>query len=85
MWFPPVTISLRAMFWIMVGLALLTLYTGGFNAGGEAAHLGGAAMGALLIRRLHWLSMAEGRRQRQQFWKPGDPSSRFFRGDSSRY
>jgi rhomboid family protein len=80
LWFPPVSLSLRAMFWIMIGLALITLYTGGFNGGGEASHLGGAAIGALLIRKIHWLNPLAMQR-RQNFWKPGDTTTPFFRGD----
>jgi membrane associated rhomboid family serine protease len=80
MWFPPIAITLRVMFWILVGLAAITIYTGGFNTGGEAAHLGGAAMGAILIRKVHWLDVAQGA-QRQRFWKPGDPTTSFLRKD----
>jgi membrane associated rhomboid family serine protease len=77
-WFPPIAVTLRAMFWIMVGLAAITIYTGGFNNGGEAAHLGGAAMGALLVRKVNWLNFSQGPR-RQRFWKPGDPTTSFIR------
>ena len=80
MWFPPIALTLRALFWIMVGLAAVTVYTGGFNNGGEAAHLGGAAMGAILIRNVQWLRLAQGPR-RQRFWNPADPSTSFFRND----
>ena len=80
MWFPPIAITLRVMFWIMVGLAALTIYTGGFNTGGEAAHLGGAAMGAIFIRKVHWLSFAQGPR-RPRFWRSGDPTTSFLRKD----
>jgi hypothetical protein len=34
---------------------VLTVLQKGSNAGGEAAHLGGAAMGVLLMRRTQWL------------------------------
>ncbi len=80
MWFPPIAITLRAMFWILVGLAALTIYTGGFNNGGEAAHLGGAAVGALLVRKVNWLDLARGPK-RQRFWKPGDAATTFLRKD----
>jgi membrane associated rhomboid family serine protease len=43
LWFPPVTLTLRVIFWIAIGLALLAIFGSGWNAGGEAAHLGGAA------------------------------------------
>jgi membrane associated rhomboid family serine protease len=43
--FPPVPMQLRTMAWIMLGIAVYTVFFTGNNAGGEAAHLGGAAMG----------------------------------------
>ena len=42
---------LRNLAYALVGITLLTLWTQGENAGGEAAHLGGAIAGFLLIRR----------------------------------
>jgi membrane associated rhomboid family serine protease len=61
---PPIPIKLSTLAWILVGIAAFTvLFYGdrpGSNAGGEAAHLGGAAMGWLLIRRPHLLRWAEG-------------------------
>lgn len=58
--FPPVPIKLRSFAWIMVGIALFVVLTSGpmskqSNAGGEAAHLGGALMGYVLVRRPDWL------------------------------
>ena len=47
--FPPVVMNIRTMAWCFVGIAVITIATQMRNAGGEAAHLGGAAMGALLI------------------------------------
>jgi len=47
--FPPIPIQLKVLAWIMLGIAVLTVWQSGHNAGGEAAHLGGAALGALLI------------------------------------
>ena len=41
---------LRTVAWILLGVAIYTVFTNGRNAGGEAAHLGGAAVGYLLIR-----------------------------------
>lgn len=40
--FPPVTLTLKQMAWIFIGIALYMIFTSGANAGGEAAHLGGA-------------------------------------------
>lgn len=57
--FPPIPMSLRTLALIILGIAVLSLLTGTPNAGGEAAHLGGAALGWLLVRRPHWLDWAD--------------------------
>ena len=41
---------LATLAWVLVGISLLTLYRQGGNAGGEAAHLGGAIAGFYFIR-----------------------------------
>ncbi len=41
--------------YIFVGIAFFALYRGSANAGGEAAHLGGAIAGAYFIRHTHLL------------------------------
>ncbi len=46
---------LRTVAWVLLGIAAYTIFTNGQNAGGEAAHLGGAALGYLLIKNLRWL------------------------------
>jgi membrane associated rhomboid family serine protease len=46
---------LRTLAYTLVAVAMLTLFLGGGNAGGEAAHLGGAIAGFWLIRRPHLL------------------------------
>jgi membrane associated rhomboid family serine protease len=53
--FPPIPMKLRTMAFVYVGIAVLTVLFGGNNAGGEAAHLGGAIAGFFLIRRPHLL------------------------------
>ena len=53
--FPPIPMRLKTMAWLMIALAAYTAFTNGRNAGGEAAHLGGAALGYLLITHPHWL------------------------------
>ena len=53
---PPVPLRLRTLAWIFVGIAVFTVFTSGNNAGGEAAHLGGAVLGFLLIRYPHVLT-----------------------------
>lgn len=57
--FPPVDMPLRTMAWVYVGIAAFMVFTRGGNAGGEAAHLGGAAAGFLLIRNARFLNFAE--------------------------
>ncbi|HEX2972297.1 MAG TPA: rhomboid family intramembrane serine protease [Tepidisphaeraceae bacterium] len=47
--FPPIPLRLKTMAWILLGIAAFTIVVGGNNAGGQAAHLGGAALGYLLI------------------------------------
>ncbi len=49
--FPPIPMKLKTLVWVFLGIAIFTVATTGHNAGGEAAHLGGAALGYLLIRR----------------------------------
>jgi len=49
---------LRQMVWIFIAMAVYTIFTEGHNAGGEAAHLGGAVVGFLLIRNERWLNFA---------------------------
>jgi hypothetical protein len=58
--FPPIPIQLRTLAWIFVGIAVYTVLTAGNNAGGQAAHLGGAALGYVLIRRPSVLNFADG-------------------------
>lgn len=52
---PPIPVTIRVLAWVYVGIAVVVLFTGGNNAGGEAAHLGGAIAGFVLIRNLHLL------------------------------
>lgn len=56
----PVPMKLRTMAWLMVGLAVYTVIVRGNNAGGEAAHLGGAALGYLLILKPQVLNVFAG-------------------------
>lgn len=61
----PITMKLRTLVYIYLGLATLNLFFGrylswfplinSYNAGGDAAHLGGAIAGAFFIRRIHLL------------------------------
>lgn len=48
--FPPIPMKLKVFALALIGIGAFMIFTNGRNAGGEAAHLGGAALGALLIR-----------------------------------
>lgn len=54
----PVTLKQKTLAYGLLAIALLTLYTQGNNAGGEAGHIGGAAVGAFLIRFPRWVNWA---------------------------
>lgn len=45
-----IPMQLRTMAWVLLAIAVYMIFTGGRNAGGEAAHLGGAVVGFLLLR-----------------------------------
>lgn len=51
--FLPMRLSTLA--WLLVGISIVVVVTSGENAGGEAAHLGGALAGFYFIRRPHHL------------------------------
>lgn len=55
--FPPIPMRLKTLAWVMLGIAVYTVLVHGSNAGGQAAHLGGAALGALLMRFPNWLDV----------------------------
>lgn len=57
--FPPIPMQLRTLALVLLAIAAFTVFTQGVNAGGEAAHLGGAALGFLLIRQPQLLSWAD--------------------------
>jgi len=57
--FPPIPMKLQTMAMLFIGIAMLSLIAGSPNAGGEAAHLGGAALGWFLIKNPRWLDFAE--------------------------
>lgn len=57
--FPPISLTIRALTLILLGIALFMVMVGGTNDGGEAAHLGGAAVGFLLIKKMGLLSWAD--------------------------
>lgn len=57
--FPPIPMQLRTLALVLLAIAAFTVFTQGENAGGEAAHLGGAALGFLLIRQPQLLNWAD--------------------------
>lgn len=57
--FPPIPMRLRVLALILLGIAVWVVFANGANAGGQAAHLGGAALGALLIWHPEWLSFVD--------------------------
>ncbi len=79
---PPVELRMATVAWIYVGLAVLNLARHGDNAGGDAAHLGGAAVGFVLIRNPTWFRALRIGPKRHRFWRPGDPAGNFFRPDA---
>lgn len=57
--FPPVTLSVRRLALILMGISVvLIVFKLGGNEGGEAGHLGGAIMGFFLIRAWIWNNSA---------------------------
>jgi membrane associated rhomboid family serine protease len=52
--FPPVTLTMRSFALIILGIATLVVLMNGHNAGGEAAHLGGAVMGLIIMLIWQW-------------------------------
>ncbi len=54
---PPIPLRMRTLATIIIGVAVFVIVTGGRNAGGEAAHIGGALLGWFLVRRPHLLSI----------------------------
>lgn len=53
--FPPVSLPLKTLAYLYVGIAFFNLVIGSSNAGGEAAHIGGAIAGYFFIRNSHLL------------------------------
>lgn len=51
---PPIPMKLKTLVWVLIGIGVYSVLSDGWNSGGEAAHLGGAAAGAILIRN-KWL------------------------------
>jgi membrane associated rhomboid family serine protease len=77
--FPPIAMRMKTLAWVFIGIAVLTILSHGYNAGGEAAHLGGALVGWVLISNQQWLNIFNLPRRGRKFWKPGDGPGNFFR------
>ena len=56
---PPVPMTMRTMALVFLGIAMFSILVGSRNAGGQVAHLGGAAMGYLLIRYPGFIAWAD--------------------------
>ncbi|MEM8781437.1 MAG: rhomboid family intramembrane serine protease [Planctomycetota bacterium] len=56
---PPVPMTMRTLAIVFLTLAALSVIAGSQNAGGEAAHLGGAVLGFLLVRKPGLLGWAD--------------------------
>lgn len=63
--FPPIPMRLRTAAWVFIGIAVWTVWTQGRNAGGEAAHLGGAIVGFLLMQGERLIGDRQPRPRRQ--------------------
>src|SRR6185369_11748080 len=79
--FPPVVLKMKTLAYFYVGLAVVSLFFKTQNAGGEAAHLGGALAGAFFIRNSHLLRdffdvLSDSRKQRGKALRPAPARSR---------
>lgn len=54
----PLSMRIKTLAYGLVFIAIFVLVTGGDNAGGQAGHIGGAALGFVLIRHSNWLNWA---------------------------
>ena len=52
--FPPVTLKLRTFAWAVIGIASAVIIFNFANAGGEAGHLGGIILGAIVMLAWKW-------------------------------
>lgn len=76
MWPIPIPITMRTLALLLIGIALVTVFGNGQNAGGEAAHLGGAAVGFVLFKFPQSLALFQKlpaggwfKRHRQSSWQ----------------
>lgn len=59
--FPPIPLTVRTLALVALGFAVLIVIVGGPDPGGQACHLGGAALGFVLIKFPASLDWADGR------------------------
>ena len=52
--FPPITLKLRTFAWVVIGIATAVILFNFHNAGGEAGHLGGIILGAIVMLVWKW-------------------------------
>ena len=52
--FPPITLKLRTFAWVIIGIATVVILFNLTNAGGEAGHLGGIILGAIVMLVWKW-------------------------------
>ncbi len=57
--FPPIPLQIRTLVLVFLGIAVVKVLVGHANAGGEAAHLGGAALGFGLVKLPRVLDWAD--------------------------
>jgi membrane associated rhomboid family serine protease len=67
----PVTIGMLAIFGML--MALYSVISIGYNAGGEAAHLGGGVLGFALMKNQHWLNWVSPSHSRRRVVTPSIP------------
>lgn len=82
--FPPIPLKMKWLAYGYVGLALFNLLTSGRNAGGDAAHIGGAIGGYFFIRNTHHLGDffdVLGNSNKPRKPKPGRGAKKPGRGD----
>jgi membrane associated rhomboid family serine protease len=65
-----IPMKLRTFAWILLAIAVVTVIRNGENAGGQAAHLGGAAAGFALIKNPQLLNWANYRRGPRMRYRP---------------
>jgi membrane associated rhomboid family serine protease len=76
MLFPPIPMRLRTLARALLLFAVWTIFTQGANAGGEAAHIGGAIVGFLLMQgeRLMGDQVVPVRARPQGYWDDEGPA-----------